>query len=51
MLDGVLILSREAPWCRRGLPEEFILGVFGAFEEYDWPRDRPPGVDGFIVNF
>jgi hypothetical protein len=32
ILDGVRMFSREPPpTLRRGLPDEFIRGVFGAF--------------------
>ena len=51
MLEGVRMLSREPPTFRRGLPEEFIRGEFEAFKGFEYPRDRPPGVDGFILKF
>ena len=50
MLEGVRMLSREPPTFRRGLPEEFIRGVW-EFWGFEYPRDRPPGVDGFILKF
>ena len=47
MLEGVRMLSREPPTFRRGLPEEFIRGVW-EFWGFEYPRDRPPGVRAII---